>query len=83
MSPVFACFPVCLTFVALGILALLVFITGMVGPGPGATADADETAAAPRYDDRATGPPPWWVIVLIFTAVAAAFFFLNWVGADW
>ena len=80
MSPLFACFPVCLTFVALGILALLVLVTGMVGPGPGAS--ATETPN-PQRDYGTTGPPPWWVVLLIFLAVALAFFFLNWVGADW
>jgi hypothetical protein len=82
MSPLFACFPVCLTFVALGLLALLVFVTGMVGPGPGATTELGDDPAGERYDGP-TGPPAWWVIVLIFAAVTAAFFFLNWVGADW
>ena len=81
MPPLYACFPVCLTFVALGVLALLIFVTGMVGPGPGAT-DEVETPR-PLDGDGPTGPPAWWVIVLIFAAVAAAFFFLNWVGADW
>ena len=32
MTPLLACFPVCLTFVGIGILAVLVFVTGMVGP---------------------------------------------------
>ena len=82
MSPLLACFPVCLTFVALGILALLVFVTGMVGAGPGAATE-EVDPAAPPVDERPTGPPPWWVILLIFAAVTAAFFFLNWVGADW
>jgi len=82
MSPLLACFPVCLTFVALGILALLVFITGMVGTGPGATADADSEPATVDTSGP-TGPPAWWVILLIFIAVALSFFLLNWIGADW
>ena len=82
MSPLFACFPVCLTFIALGLLALLVFVTGMVGPGPGAAAGPGDGPVPERYQGP-TGPPPWWVILLIFAAVTAAFFVLNWVGADW
>jgi hypothetical protein len=85
MTPLFACFPVCLTFVALGILALLVVVTGMVGPGPGADADPPDPAPdrEPQPGDPPTGPPPWWVVVLIFAAVALAFLSLEWIGADW
>jgi hypothetical protein len=82
MPPLVACFPVCLTFVALGLLALLVLATGMVGPAPGAAEGED--AAPPAFrGDGPTGPPPWWVVVLIVLAVVASFFFLNWIGADW
>jgi hypothetical protein len=80
MPPLFACFPVCLTFVALGVLALLVFVTGMVGAGPGASA-SDRPIPEPEYE--LTGPPRWWVTALIFIAVGIIFFLLNWAGADW
>jgi len=82
MSPLFACFPVCLTFVGIGILALLIFATGMVGPGAGAVGNETETATpGPVYG--ATGPPAWWVVLLIFLAVLLAFLSLDWIGADW
>jgi hypothetical protein len=81
MTPLFACFPVCLTFVALGIVALLVVVTGMVGPGPGASADSPEDSTPPPGQNPGTGPPPWWV-ALIFLAVALIFVLLNWVAAD-
>lgn len=79
MSPLFACFPVCLTFVGIGILAVLVFITGMVGPTEAST--NEKTRAAPLADGI-TGPPPWWVVVLIFIAVAATFLALLWISID-
>jgi hypothetical protein len=82
MPPLFACFPVCMTFVALGILALLVLVTGMVGTGPGAATDPDHEPET-RDTGGPTGPPAWWVVLLIFSAVTLSFFFLNWVGADW
>jgi hypothetical protein len=79
----FACFPVCLTFVGLAILALLVIATGVVGPGPESRGEEGiEVPIQPRGDGP-TGPPPWWVVSLIFLAVALSFFFLNWIGADW
>jgi hypothetical protein len=82
MPPLLACFPVCLTFVALGVLALLVFVTGMVGAGPGAAADSSDSTDT-HHAGGPTGPPAWWVILLIFIAVALSFFFLNLIGADW
>jgi hypothetical protein len=64
MTPLFACFPVLLTFFALAFLALT---TGMV--------KAEDTQKDPLalpeevpLDDNA-GPPKWWVIALIFAAV--------------
>ena len=81
MTPLFACFPVCMTLVALGILALLVIATGVVGPGPGASPE-ELDAGTPAPDDGPTGPPPWWVVVLIFAAVAVVFLLLNYVAAD-
>jgi len=79
-STIFACFPVVLTFAAIGILALLIVATGMVGPGAGAES-SEHQPATPTYER--TGPPPWWVVVIIFLAVALAFLSLDWIGADW
>lgn len=70
-----------MTFVALGILALLVIATGVVGPGPGADPDPLDIVT-PEFDDGTTGPPRWWVVVLIFVAVAIVFLLFNWVAAD-
>ncbi len=81
MTPLFACFPVCMTFVALGILAVLVIATGVVGPGSGADPDPLDTAA-PEPNYGTTGPPRWWVVVLIFAAVVVVFLLLNWAAAD-
>jgi len=80
MTPLFACFPVCLTFVALGFLALLVIVTGMIGPG--ATPDPSEPPIPAHDPEPGTGPPSWWVVLLIFAAVGVVFMLLNWVAAD-
>ena len=76
MTPLFACFPVCLTFVALAFVALLVMATGMLGPG----ADPDPPAApvAEEPPDPATGPPSALVFVLIFAAFFLPFLLLLW-----
>ena len=82
MTPLYACFPVCLTFVALAVVGLLVVATGMVGPGPGASAPTEHPGADPAAAGSGHGPPPWWVIVLIFVAVLVHFVLLAWVWPE-
>jgi hypothetical protein len=75
MTPLFACFPVCLTFVAIGILGLIVVVLGMYNRAP--LEDRPEAADEPsRYG--VTGPPPWWVLPLMLLAVAAVMLVLAW-----
>lgn len=80
MTPLLACFPVCMTLVALGILMLLVIATGAVGPGAEPEAIANQRPPEPEYEK--SGPPPWWVVMLIFAAVAAVALLMNWAAAD-
>jgi hypothetical protein len=80
MTPLFACFPVCLTFVALAVLGLLVMVAGLYSSG----ANASDPAAAMRssVDDADTGPPRWWVIVAIFVVVFVAGVLLALISPD-
>jgi hypothetical protein len=75
MTPLFACFPVCLTFVAIGIVGLLVVALGMYNRTP--LEDKPEPASAPP-PSGATGPPPWWVFPLMLLAVALVMIVLAW-----
>lgn len=72
MTPLFACFPVCHTFVALGIVVLLVSVPVRPPIHP-----RTQLQRPTRIPIRAT-----LVVVLIFLAVALIFVLLNWVAAD-
>ena len=54
MTPLFACFPVCLTFVAIGIVGLIVVAMGMYNRTP--LDDKPEPATGPS-PYGVTGPP--------------------------
>jgi hypothetical protein len=73
MTPLFACFPVCLTFVALAIIALIVVALGMANRIPG---DDEPKPDAPS--DGTTGPPPWWVLPLMLLVIALVMLALAW-----
>lgn len=74
MTPLFACFPVCLTFVAIGIVGAIVVALGMYNRTPiDRPADADEPS---RYGT--TGPPPWWVLPLMMLVLTAVMLVLAW-----
>ncbi|MCE9565368.1 MAG: hypothetical protein K8U57_25320 [Planctomycetes bacterium] len=78
MTPLFACFPVCMTFVAIGIVGLVVvLIMGTNREGPNAPVDAIQTDT-----DTDPGFPPWWVVVLIFAVVLLHFAFLLWLWPE-
>jgi hypothetical protein len=69
-----ACIPVCTTFVALGLLALLVL---MVFETP-AVVDAE---AVPNNDAAPRKHPRWWAFALIPIAIAIILGSLAWATA--
>ncbi len=73
MTPLFACFPVCLTFVAIGIVGVIVVALGMYNRAPIDPAPADEPS---RYGT--TGPPPWWVLPFMMLVLTAVMLMLAW-----
>jgi len=80
MTPLFACFPVCMTFVAIGIVGLVVvMVMGTNRDGPNAP-DADPTADATTETDP--GFPPLWVVALIFAVVLLHFAVLLWIWPE-
>ncbi len=70
MAPLFACFPVCMTFAVICFIALLVVIFDVANRIPGD--DEPATPGEPRIPGQKMGPPPWWVFPLMVLAVAAA-----------
>lgn len=75
MTPLFACFPVCLTFVGLAIVALIVVIFDVANRVPG---DDDQPTATSRIADEETGPPPVWVMLLMIAAIVVTMLALAW-----
>lgn len=71
MPPLFACFPVCLTFVAIGIVAAIVVAFGMYNRLP-----QEEEAAAEATP--ATGLPPLWVFPAVLVLAILAMLLLGW-----
>ena len=69
MTPLFGCIPVCMSFVAIGIVGVVVVVFGLSNPTPtdGPPPDYD---APSRYGR--TGPPPWWVFVLMMAVLWAS-----------
>ena len=82
MPPLFACFPVCLTFVALVVLGLLVLATGMYSSAEKRKDAAPALEMRSSLDNSATGPPRWWVIVAIFAAVVVMWGILALIAPD-
>lgn len=74
MTPLFARFPVCLTFVAIGIVGLIVVALGMYNRTP--LEDPEPADGPSRYG--VTGPPPWWVLPLMLLAVTVVMLVLAW-----
>lgn len=74
MTPLFACFPVCLLFVAIAIIAGIVVIFDVANRIPG---DDQLGHASARLPGK-TGPPPWWVMILMIAAIVAIMLALAW-----
>jgi len=76
MTPLFACFPVCMMFVALGILAVAILILDVVNRVP--RDDRPANAIAPRDPKQVMGPPPWWVLPVMMLVLTLVMLVLAW-----
>lgn len=76
MSPLLACFPVCMMFVAIGILGVVILAFGLGNRIPGD--DELQTAITPRDPNQKMGPPPWWVFPLMLLAVTLLMLVFAW-----
>lgn len=76
MTPLFACFPVCMTFGVLAFLALVIVVFDLANRVPGD--DQPATPAAPCVAGQKMGPPPWWVFPLMLLAVALFMLAVRW-----
>lgn len=92
MPPAFACFPVCSTFLALGLIGVVVVLAGWhrtagrpAAPSapPAAPAGLPETdAAGPGLvPDRPPFPP--WLFVALPAAVIILTALVGWLGPAW
>ena len=75
MTPLFACLPVCMTFIGLALVAVLVVALDLTNRA--AVAKQSEDEGAPASPGK-TGPPPWWVMVLMVVAIAVTMVVLAW-----
>ncbi|MDB5307553.1 MAG: hypothetical protein JWO38_1755 [Gemmataceae bacterium] len=80
MTPLFACFPVCMTFVSLSIVGAIMILAG--AGRDGLPESGGDEQPAPGSPETAGGPPPWWVVVLIFAAVLVGMLLLSLVSGD-
>ena len=76
MTPLFACFPVCMTFGVLVFLAVVIVVFDLAHRIPGD--DQAEPAVASRLAGQRMGPPPWWVFPLMLLAVALFMLAVGW-----
>jgi hypothetical protein len=76
MTPLFACLPVCMTFIGIAILAAIVIIFDVANRIPGDDQPAPATAEESPLGK--TGPPPWWVMVLMVVAIVVVMLALAW-----
>jgi hypothetical protein len=76
MAPLLACFPVCMTFTGIAILAVIIVIFDMANRIPGD--DQPDTATDDTAPPGTTGPPPVWVMVLMLVVLAATMLVLAW-----
>jgi len=74
MAPLFACFPVCLLFVAIAIIAGIVAIFDLAHRIPG---DGHPGHTTSHLAEK-TGPPPWWVMVLMIVVIVGVMIALAW-----
>ncbi|MDY3556261.1 hypothetical protein R5W24_005424 [Gemmata sp. JC717] len=73
MSPLFACFPVCLTFVALGLIGAVMLAFGLGNRIPG-----DDEPSAATADAKPYPPPPLWVFPVTLLILVLVMLVLAW-----
>ena len=77
MTPLFACFPVCMTLVAVGFVGLLaVLLLGTNREGPNAPVDGPADPAA------GSDLPSWRLVAVIFAVVLVHFAILLWIWPE-
>jgi hypothetical protein len=77
VTPLLACFPVCMTLVAVGFVGLLaVLLIGTNREGPNVPVDAPADPAAP------SDAPSWRLVALIFAVVLIHFAILLWIWPE-
>lgn len=73
MTPLFACFPVCLTFVSIAIIGVIVVVFGLSNHTPlNECADATQGATQPRK------LPPLWVFPVVLLILTVLMLGLAW-----
>ncbi len=83
MTPLFGCFPVCVTFVAIGIVGLIaVLIVGTNREGPNAPDSSPPPELIGPSNGVESGVPPLWVMALIFAVVLIHFAILLWLWPE-
>jgi hypothetical protein len=79
MTPLFACFPVCLTFVSIAIIGVIVVVFDMANrvstDEPPEPADGAPAASTPQ---SAAGLPPLWVFPVTLLVLAVLLLVLAW-----
>jgi hypothetical protein len=73
----FGCFPVCMTFAGIAILALIVLGFGLANRIPGDDQPDAADGPGPALAGQ-TGPPPGWVMVLMVAVIAVMMLVLAW-----
>ena len=66
MSPLFACFPVCMTFVSLGLVGVIMYFAG-----------AGRTELAPPTSNEPQHRPPYWIAPVVLLAATIILLLLS------
>jgi len=74
MTPLFGCFPVCLTFVSIAIIGVVVVVFGLSNR----VSTDDQPEPIDRAAQRASGLPPLWVFPVTLLILAVVMLVLAW-----
>jgi hypothetical protein len=72
MTPLFACFPVCLTFVSIAVIGVIVVVFGLSNGVP------LDDAAAPAEARQPRALPPLWIFPVALLILTVVMFSLAW-----